>query len=479
MKTVKFEKKYYLMILAECFISLLRIFQRSIWADEIFSVQLVKNPYKEIIIGTMKDFHPPLYYFINRFMCSIFGFSIPIYKLTSLLPMVLLAFIGFKWLSKHFDDLSGFIFASLVLLMPTAHYNTEIRMYSWALFFVTLFAFTIIDGAELGNNKKILVASIFAILGAFTHYFVLLIVGSIYFFYLIKYIAKKKNIKYLIGSIIICLVVYSPWLLIVFKQMSSEDAYSMGLNSLAYYLKPFAGFVCIVFGTMQNMANITLHELLLTAILALLFFVAIMTFIYKHFKESDISLVKSICILYVFVFVLIYLCGCAMDLMSHKFVSRYLLPSVGILYIVLAVSISYFVKDNKGIIRNIVVCSIAFIVLLDFGMMVYSEAKTDKEQDRFISYVENEICDGDLVLTDSRLFGWNVFDYYFNDMDYKLCLDTESLNRRAENHDKNVYYIHNINDAAINNPGDGWEYIISSELAENRVELYKYVADDN
>ena len=49
------------------------IFNNNVWTDEIFSMNLFKAGFGEIVLETAKDVHPPLYYFLGRLFRLLFG----------------------------------------------------------------------------------------------------------------------------------------------------------------------------------------------------------------------------------------------------------------------------------------------------------------------------------------------------------------------------------------------------------------------
>ena len=70
-------------------------FKIALWSDESFSLLLIQKSYFDIIGTTMADVHPPLYYFILKFVVSlfqVFGLSVDstivVAKFVSVVPFV-------------------------------------------------------------------------------------------------------------------------------------------------------------------------------------------------------------------------------------------------------------------------------------------------------------------------------------------------------------------------------------------------------
>ena len=65
------------------------IFNDNVWTDEIFSMNLFADSFAQIIVDTAEDVHPPLYYFLGRIMRLLFGESLQVQKILTIIPMSL------------------------------------------------------------------------------------------------------------------------------------------------------------------------------------------------------------------------------------------------------------------------------------------------------------------------------------------------------------------------------------------------------
>lgn len=63
------------------------IFNYNVWTDEAFTFDLLRGNIIEILQGTAKDVHPPLYYLYAKIFDYIFGYSIQIQKIAAIIPM--------------------------------------------------------------------------------------------------------------------------------------------------------------------------------------------------------------------------------------------------------------------------------------------------------------------------------------------------------------------------------------------------------
>lgn len=203
------------------------IFSDSIWLDEAFSLSLVEQSFTDIIKNTAIDVHPPLYYLLLKIILSLFHFlgihhTILIAKFTSLIPMGLLLVVSYTKIAKLFGKKTAFLFNLLLLGMPQLmFYSIEIRMYSFAFLFVTLFYLSFLDWKIENSTKSLFKMTIFSILCFYTHYFAGVTVACFYLFLLVEYGIKKdlQRLKSLVFSIFLTILLYLPWLIILIRQI--------------------------------------------------------------------------------------------------------------------------------------------------------------------------------------------------------------------------------------------------------------------
>ena len=124
--------------------SLALCFSNDIWYDELFTVGMVEHSYGELVRFTAADVHPPLYYCIVKLfvdLCKLIkpgiGTVIPA-KMASVLPYFILLLYAVTLIRKRFGLFVGGLFLFCVMAMPQLPaYTVEVRMYGWALLFVT------------------------------------------------------------------------------------------------------------------------------------------------------------------------------------------------------------------------------------------------------------------------------------------------------------------------------------------------------
>lgn len=71
----------------------------------------------------------------------IFGTNLYLYRIISVIPLAILGILGYTHIRKDFGEKEGILFSFFTFFLPIASvYSGEIRMYTWAMLFVTLMA---------------------------------------------------------------------------------------------------------------------------------------------------------------------------------------------------------------------------------------------------------------------------------------------------------------------------------------------------
>lgn len=353
---------FYLIAIYFLIRSFILSFSMDIWYDELFSVSFAKRSFSEMISLTARDVHPPLYYIILKILTD--GLSalgvvgdapgmIPFEgaaKLVSLLPFVLLVICSLTVIRKRYGFFASGLFAFAMVTMPQLpEYTTEIRMYSWAMLFVTgafLSGISLLESFVFGSDKwdvkDFLSLTLFSSAAAYTHYYAAFSVGVIYLMLFIRMTAasvsvmKKggdrpglKAFALLIISGNFAAISYIPWIGALFSQVSAVKAnywiQPVGIRSLGSSVKyAFKGYFT--------------NNVLGTALCVILFILAaimvVRAFI-RGFFEKDLSSEESI---YAFlVMPLIIAAGLiASWLLRPVFVNRYMIPALGCFWLSLS-----------------------------------------------------------------------------------------------------------------------------------------------
>ena len=111
-----------LILLGIIFI-LIGAFHTQIWYDEAYTMALIRHNYSEIIEIDSQDVHPVFYYLMLKTVMLIFGDSILVARLFSLVATVLTASLGYTHIRKDFGTKVGVIFTFLnFFLLPLLLY---------------------------------------------------------------------------------------------------------------------------------------------------------------------------------------------------------------------------------------------------------------------------------------------------------------------------------------------------------------------
>lgn len=189
------------------------LFNYNIWTDEAFTLQLVHGGLKEIIDGTARDVHPPLYYFYSKLFFDITNESLWVQKFITIIPQVGTYALIATVFRKRFGDVAAFLSLIFFTCIPcTMEFSVQVRMYSMALFFVTLCGIYAYE-AYMDNKKLSWVWVIVGALGAaYTHYFafvsIIVVVG---FLFLAILFTKRSLLKNWVIAAICMIVGYLPW----------------------------------------------------------------------------------------------------------------------------------------------------------------------------------------------------------------------------------------------------------------------------
>lgn len=331
-------------------VSVFLSFSRDIWYDELFSLGLAVQPLGELVSITARDVHPPLYYMIVKLFLSLFGTAgsaeyVVIAKLTSVLPFFLCIVYAATKVRKHFGLSCAGLFAFLVLTMPKlADYTVEVRMYGYALFFITagmLHAYELACREDTGGTGKKAYGNwaaltLYAVGACYTHYFACVAACMIYL-YLLSVLIKEKRwreLKAFFISGLCCVVCYLPWL-------GAAVAMQVGQVKENYWIQPLSWRTipgCIKFIFQPSFAGEKTNMAL--AVLLFLFYGALPVLAgngrdVKSPEKSRQAFFSQGCMNVLAGIILFGML--ASVLLRPVFVYRYMLPGLGVFWLAFAI----------------------------------------------------------------------------------------------------------------------------------------------
>lgn len=239
-----------LVILVEGF----EAFSYDIWVDEAFSLRMIEHSWLDIINLTAMDVHPPLYYFILKLGSGIIHNTLGIpsiicAKLVSVIPILILLAISVLYIRPRFGNyVTGLFLLCLVAAPNLTSYSVDIRMYGWGLLFVTVtwqIAFSLLDDGLDGSNycKRLFILIVGTLLAAYTHYFALVAVAFAWLMLLVKQLLTQQYylLKLLLCAGFISLLVYIPWLFVLFNQIKNvKESYwipQISFETIIHYIQ--------------------------------------------------------------------------------------------------------------------------------------------------------------------------------------------------------------------------------------------------
>ena len=196
------------------------IFNQNVWTDEIFTLKLIQNDFAGIVEGTAADVHPPLYYFVARAALLLFGDSLQVQKLVTIVPMSLTLLLGATKVRRLFSDSVACAFIWTLGCLPcTMEYAVQVRMYSMSLLAVTACGLYAMEAFETEKKGAWIGLTVSALAAAWLHYFalgsVLLIQG---FLFLALSFKRRRKLKFWLAAAAVMIVGYAPWIGVFLRQ---------------------------------------------------------------------------------------------------------------------------------------------------------------------------------------------------------------------------------------------------------------------
>lgn len=192
---------------------------QSLWFDEAINITYAqKLGLLEYLSNYLTgDFHPPLHFAILWVWTHIFGSSEIAARLPSLLFGVGTVFITFL-IGRKFSKNIGLIAAFLLSVAPLhVYYSQEARPYSLAAFAVALCSYYFLNSFKKPSNISVglLLSSSMVLYSDYVAYFIFP-AQALYVF-----LNHRKKIFAYFKSLLLSLIIFSPWLLVFPNQIQT------------------------------------------------------------------------------------------------------------------------------------------------------------------------------------------------------------------------------------------------------------------
>lgn len=375
----------------------LRIFDNNFWGDETYTIRMARMSLSAMVKETAADVHPPLYYAIVKLFGSIFGHSGVVYHLASFVPYVFVVVTALTVVKKWFgSEAAGILVLCASFLETAITYNVEVRMYSWGALFL-LSAFLALYGILQNNRKRDYVYfMLFALAGAYTHYYCLI---SVAFFYLVligwAIVKKGTYFKRTLVTCIVTVAVYFPWF-IVLLQTFGRTVGGGFWQSYIPYLKD-----CVLYLFEGRISGVLLA--------AMLCFTAV-GIGYAYVRKDAVRIVWSIAGLSS-IFGTILVGNIVSKVFQPVLILRYLYPVSIIAWLLLAVSAAFCRK--KGIYTILLSAAMLVTGIPQFMEIYQAEREQDICLQQTLEATKEAVGAGNVILTDLQYLEWTVAEYYY------------------------------------------------------------------
>lgn len=222
---IQCSKLSYIIFVILVSFSISLIFNNNLWFDEAYTLSLIQHNYSEIIEILESDMHPPLYFISLKFFCDIFGYTILVTKVFSVLGYIATLSLGLTVIKKHFGTERAIVYMLTVGAIPMSlYFSVQQRSYQWCIFFITLCFIEVLLFLENRQAHHCVIFLSAALLSAYNHIYALLAVGIIFLFTNIYVFCKKqKSVKKIIISDIAMIAGYSPWIIPLLHQTKAAS----------------------------------------------------------------------------------------------------------------------------------------------------------------------------------------------------------------------------------------------------------------
>ena len=199
-----------------------RLGAQSLWSDEGNSVALAHRSFAEIAIRTAHDIHPPLYYWLLKIWVAAWGDSEFAVRALSAALGVLLVAVIFRLGARWFDGGGGVAAALLAAVNPfQVYYAQEARMYMLLALLGALTAFFAAEYWRRGENRWLAGYALVAAAGLYTHYAFPVMLAAVNVAALFFLWNRKHRLLVWLAAQLMPLALFSPWLPIAFRQLTT------------------------------------------------------------------------------------------------------------------------------------------------------------------------------------------------------------------------------------------------------------------
>ncbi len=369
------------VFLSAIFISF--VWNDNVWMDEAFTASLVHTDLAGVIQRSMADTLPPLYNILLWFMITVFGYHIPVMKITSVLPMIATLFTGATVVRKRWGERSASLFMIFLTLMPLMiYYGVEIRMYSLGFCFATVSGIYAMEVVADGSKKNWAVFTCASVLAGYSHHFAFVTVAFSYLYLLMYFWFKERaRIKEWLWCLLATFVMYLPCLVITLRQITRVSGYfSMPDIDIAMFVQ---------YAVYPYTVGITVASVLCLALMS----ASVVLYVTKFRSSADDQRYYCLYCFATYYGVLVFGTVISKIMTANIFVDRYLFFATGVLWLFVAI---LFGKTDKkvyfaGIAASLVIgaCTLVIEYRTEYG-------NSAKEE---IAFLRDNVSAGDVFFS--------------------------------------------------------------------------------
>jgi len=362
------------------------------WYDEAYTMAMMDYSFSEIWKITASDVHPPLYYYMLKLFCNIFGDSQNIMRIFSNLGIIASLILGLFPIRRLFGKNISLIYILVLVLLPVTQYlGVEIRMYSWAMFFVSgcsIYAYESYLNGKLISFSKM---AIYGICAAYTHYYALVAIGIILVLLWISSLKRQEKIIRLILFSLFIILAYIPWIPVLIMQVNKvSHAYWIETPTLKDLL-----LFCYYFFSPKEPSHpymiFSLPVMSIALSIMLLFILIFIIYIIKaHLKKISEKLIYADGFISIYILTLLVTLIISFTILPI-IVPRYTCCILGPLVIGIAIYLTEIYNNkNKAVIITLFTLVLTFSIARFFSEKAYYQMKNDEAKRIEYYFKENE-----------------------------------------------------------------------------------------
>jgi uncharacterized membrane protein len=428
-----YKNEYFLLAIILLIAFILRLVNLAIepfWGDEIFTLGLTKyfaNDFSGLLSYLHDVFiYPPLYLVLQKYWVLMFGYGESAVRFLSLIFGIVTILVVYYFIKRIFNNKKFALLCSFfVAILPMQiEFSQEARSYIMMTFFgiITVFSFWLYNENKNYNWLILFLSS--SLLGFFSHYSFIILLISIYSWWIFKIIFTKKQqskqtIIYLLTVLLITVVAF-PWIETLISQSIHITQYDYlghirGVDSL----RPHNIFETTLNNLIWtcNEYEINNIEIIAAGIFKIILFFCII-FIFLKINNQYITKNKNQLNHKALIYLFYIFSSCLLIFIFFPQSNKYVpLFEKHIIYcsVIGVILIAYFIfQFNKKIRLFLIILFVISLMNYDIKIIADDSLWSHYYNDNSNSKIINELYqEGDLILIYTS-FGRTILNYYLD-----------------------------------------------------------------